>query len=84
MISFWTSFGLYLLIYTLSSKTLLKIADQGNDMNANEKRQWMLMKKCLLVVLILMLIIFMLNLMLFNLNTGYADTDAISCTVAKL
>ena len=35
----------------------------------------MLMRKCLLATLILMLVI----LMLLNLNTGYADTDAELC-----
>ena len=39
----------------------------------------MLMRKCLLAMLILMLVILMLILMLFNLNTGYADTDADLC-----
>ena len=39
----------------------------------------MLMRRCLLAMLILMLVILMLILMLFNLNTGYADTDADLC-----
>ena len=47
----------------------------GNAMNANEACDWMLMRKCLLAMLILMLFI----LMLLNLNTGYADTDADLC-----
>ena len=37
------------------------------------------MRKCLLVILKLMLVTLMLNLMLHNLNTGYADTDADLC-----
>ena len=39
----------------------------------------MLTRKCLLAMLILMLDILMRILMLLNLNTGYADTDADLC-----
>ena len=48
-------------------------------MNANEVCPWTLMRKCLLAMLILMLVILMPILMLHNLKTGYADTDADLC-----
>ena len=52
-----------------------QICKLGNVFNANEVCPWMLMRKCLLAILMLMLVILMLNQMLLNLNTGYADTD---------
>ena len=58
----------------------IQICKLGNALNANEACSWMLIKrKCLLVMLILMLVILTLILMLPNLNTGYADTDADLC-----
>ena len=48
----------------------IQICKLGNAMNASEACPWMLMRKCLLAMLILMLL---------NLNTGYADTDADLC-----
>ena len=76
-----------LFIYTLYSIIMLKkeisiqICKLGNAMNANEVYPWMLMRKCLLVMLIQMLHVFILMLILIvlNLNTGYADTDANLC-----
>ena len=63
-------------------KISIQICKLGNAMNANEVRQWMLMRKSLLAMLILMLVIMilMLILMLLNLNTGYTDTDADLCS----
>ena len=60
-----------------------------NAMNASEACHWMLMRKCLLAMRILMLVIMILTLILLKLNTGYADTDAdlyisiTSCAVHK-
>ena len=60
-------------VYTLYSIDLLKKANQHANMqirqcfDANEACQLMLMRKCLLAMLILMLP---------NLCSGYADTDA--------
>ena len=69
-------------IYTLYSIDLFKIANQHANMqirqcfDANEACQLMLMRKCLLAMLILMHFNLVLILMLLNLCTGYADTDA--------
>ena len=57
----------------------MQICKLGSAMNANEVCSWMLMRKCLQAMLILMLVILIQILMLLNLNTGYAVTDADLC-----
>ena len=66
-----------LLLYTLYINicynlqiSIILICKLGNALNANEVCPWIPMKKCLLIMLILMLL---------DLNTGYADTDADLC-----
>ena len=71
------SFCLYIFVHLniifnnfFKKEISIQICKLGNAMNANEACHWMLMRKCLLAMLILMLL---------NLNTGYTDTDADLC-----